>query len=378
MRRRHFEAWAPHCPICQRDRGATPPLLLAEGATEDQDDITFATLVCDDPGCRAEYPVIDGIPVILASLRQHLGDRAVELLLRDDLDDRAWSLLGDAMGPDGWFDVMRAGLSTYGWDAYADLDPAEPRTGPRAEPQSEPRPGAARRVLAALLDLAGPIGPSGATRVLDLGCGAGRTAFDAAAACPDALVLGIEGNLALLRLARRAAVRGEVSSPRRRVGLVYDRRRFPAALPGHARVDFWACDATALPFRPGAADLVLALNLLDCVPDPVAFLHAAGGLLRPGGALLFATPFDWAVRATPPAHWIGGHSQRGPGAGAAEPLLRSLLDGSHPRAVPGMRVAGTGDMAWHTRLHDRASVSYRTHLVAALKEIVAERLDKRF
>lgn len=383
MRRRHFEAWAPHCPICARDRGATPPLLLTPGfvedAVEDRHDITFATLVCDDPACRAEYPVIDGIPVILATLRQHLGDRAAELLLRDDLDDRAWSLLGDAMGPDSWLDVMRATLSTYGWDAYADLDPAE-----LPDPDG-PQPGAARRVLAALLDLAGPLSPIplsptplDPTRVLDLGCGAGRTAFDAAAACPGALVLGVEGNLALLRLARRAAVRGEAAYPRRRIGLVYDTRRFPVALPGHARVDFWACDATALPFRPGAADLVLALNLIDCVPDPVAFLHAACALLRPGGALLLATPFDWAVRATPPAHWIGGHSQRGAGAGAAEPLLHSLLDGTHPRAVPGMRVAGTGDMPWHTRLHGRASVSYQTHLVAALSEIVAERLDKRF
>lgn len=383
MRRRHFEAWAPHCPICARDHGTRPPLLLAEGAVEQKgehgDDITAATLVCGSPACRAEYPVIDGIPIVLATLRQHLGDRAVELLLRDDLDDRAWSLLGDAMGPDSWFDVMRAGLSTYGWDAYADLDPAEASADLHTtEVPSDLKPGAASRVLAALLNLAAGFDPASATRVLDLGCGAGRTAFDAAAACPDALVLGIEGNLALLRLARRAAVRGEVAYSRRRIGLVYDPRRFPAALPGRDRVDFWACDATALPFAPGAADLVLALNVLDCVPDPVAFLHAAASLLRPGGALLLATPFDWAARATQAAHWIGGHSQRGPGAGAAEPLLRSLLDGTHPRAVPGLHIAGQGEAAWHTRLHDRASVSYRTHLVASLLESFPERLDKRF
>ena len=267
MRRSHFDAWAPHCPICARDRRQTPALLLADGVTEAEGDVLSGTLVCADATCRAEYPVIDGIPIILANLRQHLGERAVELLLRDDLDPAALSLLGDALGPDSWLDVVRQGVSTYAWDAYADLDPAE-------DAGRTPGPGASRRCLRALLDLARPFGIAGASRVLDLGCAAGRTAFDCAAAAPDSLVLGIDGNLSLLRLARRAATRGEVAYGRRRIGLVYDYRRFAAALPGRERVDFWACDAAALPFAPGRAELVLALNLLDCVPDPVALLHA--------------------------------------------------------------------------------------------------------
>ena len=106
-----------------------------------------------------------------------------------------------------------------------------------------------------------------ARRVLDLGCGAGRTAFDLAARHPEALVLGIDVNLALLRLAHGAA-RGRISYPRRRIGLVYDRRAFAVDLPGAARVDFWACDAAALPVEPGTADLITALNLLDCVAGP--------------------------------------------------------------------------------------------------------------
>ena len=229
-----------------------------------------------------------------------------------------------------------------------------------------------QQLKAAIAELAKRKGLHGA-RVLDLGCAAGRTAFDCAAAAPGSLVLGIDGNLALLRLARRAATRGEVAYGRRRIGLVYDHRRFPAVLPGRERVDFWACDAAALPFAPGRADLVLALNLLDCVPDPVGLLHAMAAALRPGGALLLATPFDWAARATPAAHWIGGHSQRGDGRGAAEPLLLALLSGTHDRSVPGLAVAGVGEHAWHTRLHDRSMVLYQTHLAAAYKSTSIER-----
>lgn len=356
MRRSHFAAWPPHCPICAR-AGATAPVLLPPTDDGAAADVVSAILVCAEPTCRAEYPVIDGIPVIMAELRRHLGEHAVALLLRDDLDPAALSLLGDAIGPDTWFDNLRQTVSTYMWDAYADLDPAEPATQP-----GEPGPGAAGRCLQALLALGGP--PDG-RRVLDLGCAAGRTSFTLAAAHPDALVLGIDANLGLLRHARRAATEGRVHYARRRLGTVYDDRAFAVALPGADRTDFWACDAAALPFASGTADLVVALNLLDCVPDPVALLHEMARALPPDGTLLLATPFDWAARATPPANWIGGHSQRGPGGGAAEPLLHSLLGpADHPRAVAGLRRLGVADGAWHTRLHDRAFVLYRSHLVA--------------
>ena len=78
----------------------------------------------------------------------------------------------------------------------------------------------------------------------------------------DTLVLGVDIHLALLRLARRAAA-GVLSYPRRRIGIVYDRRRFPVPLPGADRVDFWACDALALPFGPNT--LKWSWLLISCL-----------------------------------------------------------------------------------------------------------------
>ena len=360
MRRSHFQAWAPHCPVCARNTGViSPPLGLAEGACEADGEVRSGILVCGDAACRQEYPIIDGIPIIMPDLRRHLGERAIELLLRDDLPPAILSLLGDAIGPDTWFDIIRQGVSTYGWDAYADLDPMEDCRAPL--------PGAASRCLAQLLALARPWQPGGAGRVLDLGCAGGRTSFDLAAAT-GGLVLGVDSNLALLRLARRVAQTGSVRYPRRRIGAVYDDRQFAADLPGRAQVDFWACDVAALPFA-APCGLVVALNLLDCVADPPQLLAGAAAMLRPGGALLLATPFDWALRATQFEGWIGGHSQRGPGGGAAEPLLRALVTaGAHPRAVAGLRIADVGECDWHTRLHDRSAVSYRSHLMALLRD----------
>jgi SAM-dependent methyltransferase/uncharacterized protein YbaR (Trm112 family) len=350
MQRRHFDFFRPICPVCLRAGSGEQRLLLASVFAEQDGDVRQGILHCSLATCRHEYPILDGIPIVTPNLRRHLSDRAVELLVRDDIDPDLEGLFGDAMGPDSWFDVLRQTLSTYGWDAFGDQDPAEP-------PSSEDYgPGAARRCLAELLRLAPPAAP--VSRALDLGCAAGGTSFALAAALPDALVLGLDMNLSLLRLARRAAG-GEALYPRRRVGLVYDRRRFKLNLPAADRVDFWACDATCLPFSTATADLAVALNLLDCVADPPALLAVLAQVLRPGGQAMLATPYDWSTRATQPEGWIGGHSQRGPHAGAAEPLLHLLLAGQ------GWLVRGErAHFPWHTRLHDRSTVSYDAHLLA--------------
>jgi SAM-dependent methyltransferase len=219
------------------------------------------------------------------------------------------------------------------------------------------------RCLDRLLDMAGLVG--GVERALDVGCGAGRSAFTLAARHSRALVLGIDMNLGLLRLAHGAA-HGMVSYPRRRIGLVYDRRRFAVSLDGAERVDFWACDAMALPFAAATVDLIAALNVLDCVAEPRRLLAGLADCLRRDGRLLLATPYDWSTRATPVETWIGGHSQRAAHRGAAEPFLRALLTaGKHPQSIAGLRLLEeVAAWPWQTRLHDRSTVSYRSHLLA--------------
>ena len=323
------------------------------------------------PDCLHEYPIVDGIPIIVPDLRKLLGDRGHELLIRDDLDPTLESLIGDAIGPDTWFDALRQTLSTYGWDGWADLDPAEDRPA-----DGEPVPGAARRCLSRLLRLAGS-GTAEPRHILDLGCAAGRTSFDLATAHPGALVLGIDLHLGLLRLAQGAAA-GRVSYPRRRIGIAYDRRTYPVAMPDAGRVDFWACDALTLPFATGVADLCAALNLLDCVADPQRLLRCIATAVAPGGSILLATPYDWSMRATPIEAWLGGHSQRAPHEARGEAFLHALLadlrdadqPGTvdwHPRGKQTARFVYLGEDAswpWHTRLHNRSAVQYRTHLVA--------------
>jgi SAM-dependent methyltransferase/uncharacterized protein YbaR (Trm112 family) len=361
----HFEAFAPRCPACLRAGRMPGPLALAHIGARQGDDIIDATLLC--PACQHEYPVLDGIPVIVPELTKLLSERGIELMVRDGIDPVLESLLGDAIGPESWFDAIRQMQSTYGWDGYADLDTQETLA------VDGPFPGAALRCLSRLLALARP-GNGQARHVLDLGCAAGRTSFALAEIFPAALVLGMDVNLGLLRLARGAAG-GVVSYPRRRIGLVYDRRRFDVSLPGASRVDFWACDASCLPVPEASADLCAALNLIDCVANPRTLLESLAKATRPGGSILLATPYDWSMRATAPAAWLGGHSQRAAHAGAGEAFLHALIAGPPEHAVAGLTLVGEDHgFAWHTRLHDRSAVQYQSHLLALRRaELVAAR-----
>ncbi len=359
MRRLHFEALRPVCPVCRLHAAEPSPLRLASVAREEGESVLEGVLHCTRPDCQREYPILDGIPLLIPDLRGYVAGQLAALTGRDDLSETMESLLGDCAGPGSAFDVNRQQLSMYAWDHYGDLDPHEPA--------GEVRPASVLRVLDRGLALAGelPAGP-----VVDVGCSVGRTVFALAEQC-GGLVLGVDLNFAMLRLASGVLRRGVVRYPRRRIGLVYDRREFPAQFPGADRVDFWACDVLNPPFAQETFALAVSLNVLDCVSAPRDFLAAIAGLLAPGGRTVLSTPYDWSPSATPLEAWLGGHSQRSAAGGASEPVLRALLTpGGHPQAIAGLELtAEVASVPWQVRLHERSTVGYDVHVVAARKAV---------
>lgn len=353
MRRRHFETLRPLCPVCLRN-GDEEALVIAAAVREEGDVIVEGLLQCPASRCLREYPVVDAVPLLIADLRAWMSANLLHVMVREDLSPELESLIGDACGPGSAFDSTRLYLSSYARDHYGELDRGD------ADPGSS-----VVGLLARALELAGKI-PDGP--VIDVGCAVGRTSFELARRY-GGLVLGVDLNFSMLRLASRLLHRGEVRYDRRRVGVVYDRRRFEARFAGSERVDFWACDATALPFAAGGFAAVSSLNLLDCVVSPRDALAETARLLHEGGIGWLSTPYDWSPAATPIEAWIGGHSQRGPQGGAAEPLLRSLLcAASHPAAIPGLRLVAE-DLAvpWRVPMHERGTMEYRVHLCVVEK-----------
>jgi len=302
--------------------------------------------------------VIDGIPVILPNLRTYISQNILPVLGRTDLTEPMESLLGDCFGPGSAFDSQRQYLSTYAFDHYGDLDHEE-ASGPNNSSGSVVR--LLKRGFSSMEHaVKGP--------VIDLGCAVGRTTFELAELCHE-LVLGVDLNFAMLKTAASILETGFVSYPRRRGGIAYGRRLFPAAFAGADRCDFWVCDATALPFSDQQFSAASSLNVLDCVWSPYDHLKELARILAPGGMAALSTPYDWTVGATPVEAWLGGHSQRSEHQGASPAVFRALLSGgSRPQAIEDLEAVSEEDAPWTLRLHDRSAMEYLVHMAVIRKK----------
>ena len=357
MRVRHFETLQPVCPVCRTPGDSGSPLKIVQVVREEDGHIIEGILHCQNPNCLREFPILDGVPLIVSNIRQYIAENILAICGRRDLSEVIESMLGDCCGPASAFEVARQHLSSYTWDHYADLDPAEP--------DGEPRPGSMLRTLEIGRGMAGPI-PQGP--IIDVGCSVGRATFALAERGTD-LVLGVDLNFPMLRMASEILRNGTVRYPRRRVGLVYDRREFSAPFAHRENVDFWACDVAALPFPAGKFSLAANLNVFDSVYAPREMLLSIAHVLRTDGKLILACPYDWSAGATPLEAWVGGHSQRSPNAGDSDTILRSLLTpGAHPSSINELALTAERDQVpWHVRLHDRSTMTYKVHLVVATR-----------
>lgn len=361
MNPRHFETLGPICPLCRVHHERQLPLKVGWVTRHEGDHILEGALQCTGDDCLFEYPIIDGIPILLPDTRTYVADNVLHLVARDDLSGEIESMLGECGGPGSAIDATRQHLSNYAWDHYAEFDPQES--------QVDPSPGSVARALEQGLSMT-PDRPSGP--VLDAGCSVGRTTFEFAQRTDD-LVLGVDIDFSMLRLAADVLRHGRVRYARRRVGMLYDRREFPVSFENTDNVDFWACDATALPFVQETFSAAISLNVLDCVQSPLDLLRSLQRVLKPGGQLVLSTPYDWSG-VTPPDAWIGGHSPRSPGGGASEHVLRDLLTpGARAVSIDGLRLTAEREVPWQVRLHDRSVVSYKMHLLAAVAELPTAR-----
>jgi SAM-dependent methyltransferase len=342
VRLAHFEAFRPLCVRC-RGAGRGERALELRPLDTAGDDVVDGMLTCPGRECRFEYPILAGIPFLVADVRDHVARNAAELRAGDP-SAYAESVIGDCLGPESDYARDRMYLSSYGL-AHWPRGPEDLGLGP-------------------VLDAAFALAEEVRGRWLDLGCSLGRGSFELAARTGE-LVLGVDISLSMLKAARRIAVQGRLRHPVRKVGVVYERRDEVVDPPGRERVDFWYADATALPFTAGLADGALSLNVLDAVQWPLLHLHELARVLAPGGRAVLASPYEWTHGVTPLEGWLGGHSQRGPLGGSSAAELRRLLarDG-RPAGAPALAIDAERDnVSWTMSMHERARVTYRLDMV---------------
>lgn len=356
MKLEHFETFRPLCPACLRREEHSRLVLTRRDVMEGLALVREGFLQCPTRACLAEYPILDGIPVILADARAFVEQHHASFARRNDLSPEIDIMLLECAGPGSLDAVTWQHLSGAMWDHYGDLHPQLAT--------DTFRPGA----ICGLVQAAAARAGIGTGPAIDIGAGVGRSTFELAATTGE-LVLGIDLHVASLRAAQRVMRTGEVEFNLRRTGLLYDRQRFDVSLPGTARADFWIMDATEMPLdcKVGTS---LALNVLDCVQAPLLLLARIADSLRPDGRMTVCTPFDWSAGATPIEHWLGGHSPRGTAKGRSEDLLTSVLRGQHEAGIKGLTVLhDERSLEWQVRLHDRAIMRYLVQMVTAAKTL---------
>ncbi len=332
MKLGHLEALRPICPVCRK--GDLDISKVVKGSPRELEE---GFLECK--ACRHLFPVIDGIPILVRDLRHMVSEQILGIVARDDLSETILGALGECCGPSSSFDSTRQHVSGYAFNHWEE--------------------GSVARVLAAGLEHV----PEPKTPILDVGCSVGRTTYDLAR---RGLVVGVDLNFTMLRLAKRIAREGRVTYARRESGLVYEERTVDVRLEHAERADFWCADALALPFREGTFGLAASLNLIDCLQSPLEHLRSLRDVLAPSGSALVATPFDWAPHATPLEQWLGGHSPHGGAKGRPDETLKALLGTEQLAGVS--LVAQERDLAWHVRLHARAVMRYACDLFVLKKD----------
>ncbi len=140
--------------------------------------------------------------------------------------------------------------------------------------------------------------------VLDLGCGFGRHAFEAArrGASVVALDAGPE----------------EVAQVRATIGAMIEAEELA---PGHPFVAIQG-DALALPFADGTFDRVIASEVLEHIPDDTAAMRELSRVLRPGGSMAVTVP-----RCIPEAiNWVLSDEYHDTPGGHVRIYRRSTLE----------------------------------------------------
>lgn len=192
--------------------------------------------------------------------------------------------------------AQRSTVDEYLAFHYPDGDPLAELL-PGAPPPEERLPLAVRRLW------------RNGRRALDVGAAVGRLTLELAK--DHEYAIGLDLSHALIRSARDVQQNGCARYSTQLEGNL--RLDHEITVESKDNADFIVGDALALPFRDQTFDTVVALNLVDRVPDPRKVLDELARVSRQGGTLIIASPYTWLEGYTPREQWLGGFvGNRGP------------------------------------------------------------------
>lgn len=147
------------------------------------------------------------------------------------------------------------------------------------------------------------------SRVLDIGCATGRSAFELAKTFDhvdaiDFSVRLIEAPTALQKTgSQRYIIQDEGELVTYKEVKLSDFKDYEEVKD---KISFMQGDACNLADKFTGYDLVFAGNLLDRLYDPAKFLNLVKERINPGGLLILTSPYTWLEEFTPREQWLGG------------------------------------------------------------------------
>ncbi|KMQ76169.1 5-histidylcysteine sulfoxide synthase/putative 4-mercaptohistidine N1-methyltransferase [Marinobacter subterrani] len=177
-------------------------------------------------------------------------------------------------------------------------------------------------------------------RALDIGCSCGRSSFELARLFET--VEGVDFSANYIQKAWQIAETGQVRYVVPTEGDLVDYREANlnqlSLAETASRVHFSQSDASNLRASLVGFDLILAVNVIDRIHDPVQFLTDMSTRLHEGGILVIASSYDWDHRLTPRKNWLGGFKKDGESLTTLEGLKQALQPSfeliNQPQQIP--------------------------------------------
>ena len=150
-------------------------------------------------------------------------------------------------------------------------------------------------------------------KALDIGCAVGRSSFELANEFQ--YVDGMDFSDRFIEVATEMKENKKLKYERLEEGSLvsYQERTLEeiGLNKSYNNITFLQQDATNLKPIYKDYDLVIAVNLIDRLNEPLAFLKEIGSRINKNGVLLIASPYTWLEEYTPKEKWLGGYKKDG-------------------------------------------------------------------